>query len=159
MSRFPRIVASIVLVALAVAGIARAAEEPTREGYVAQVEPICEATRTAEKRILSGVKDRVRGGKLGAAGGQFIRASESFGGMIRQLVAVPRPATDDARLLRWFGFLRIVKTNLRKVGKAFREGNKVRAIHESIRVERSGNAANNVSFMFRFHYCRIGRIG
>jgi hypothetical protein len=159
MSRFPRIVASIVLGALAVAAGAWAAEEPTREGYVAQVEPICEATRIAEKRILSGAKDRVRSGKLGAAGGQFIRASESFGGMISELVAVPRPAADDTRLLRWFGFLRIVKTNLRKVGKALREGNKVRAMHESIRVERSGNAANNVSFVFRFHYCRIGRIG
>lgn len=138
--------------------VAEAAEEPTRESYVAQVEPICEANRVANKRILSGANDRVHNGQLSAAGKQFIRASESFGDMIRQIVAVPRPPADDAKLLKWFGFLRVMKTNLRKVGKAFEEGDKVKGIHESIRVERSGNAANNVSFAFRFRYCRISRV-
>ncbi len=33
--------------------------------------------------------------------------------------------------------------------------NKVKAAHEQIRVERSSNAANNVSFVFGFNYCHL----
>lgn len=154
-----RTLATIVLAALAAGAVAQAAETPTREGYVAQADQICQANRVADTRILKGVNDRVRRGQLKAAGGQLIRASESFGAMIGQIVALPRPPADEARLLKWFRFLRIVKTNLRKTGKAFEAGDKVKGFHESIRVERSGNAANNVSFVFGFRYCRISRLG
>ncbi len=39
--------------------------------------------------------------------------------------------------------------------EALKEENKIRAAHERIRLERSANAANNISFVFEFHYCRI----
>lgn len=35
------------------------------------------------------------------------------------------------------------------------ENNRIKATPESIRVQRSGNAANNVSSVFEFRYCRI----
>ena len=54
-------------------------------------------------------------------------------------------------------FLHIVQTDLRKVGKAFEAEERVRATHEGIRVERASNAANNVGFVFEFHYCRLTR--
>jgi hypothetical protein len=38
---------------------------------------------------------------------------------------------------------------------ALKKGDKILAAHEGIRVERSGNAANNVGFVFEFHYCHI----
>ena len=72
-----------------------------------------------------------------------------------KLAAVPRPPADDARLLKWFAQLRIVEANLRKLGKALKEEDKIKAAHESIRVERSSNAANNVGFVFEFRACRI----
>lgn len=128
---------------------------PTREEYVAQVEPICERDTLATKRILSGAQDKIRAGQLASAGGQFIRASEAFGATIRKIVAVPRPPADDARLLKWFRFLRIVRSHLRNIGKALKEGNELKATHDRIRAERSGNAANNVGFVFGFRYCRL----
>ncbi|HET8639476.1 MAG TPA: hypothetical protein VFL89_04415 [Solirubrobacterales bacterium] len=140
---------------LVVVAAAHGEEGPTREEYVAQVEPICQRNTVANERILKGAKDRIKQDELNAAGGQFIRASEAFGKTVRQLVAVPRPPADDARLMKWFHFLGIVKTNLRNVGKSLREGNKIKATHDSIRAERSGNAANNVSIVYGFHYCRL----
>lgn len=129
--------------------------KPTREEYVAQVDPICEQNTLANQRILKGVQAKVNSGRLKAAGGQFIRASEEFGATMEEIAAVPRPAGDDARLVKWFGFLGKIKKYLRMIGKALKEEDRVKAVHERIRVERSGNAANNVSFIFGFTYCRI----
>jgi hypothetical protein len=150
-----------VLVAAALllpAGSARAEEGPTRAEYVERVEPICQANTEANKRILKDAKTKAHSKQqrvVSEAGGQFIRASKAFGKTVGKLVAVPRPEADDARLLKWFEHLRIVKTNLFKLGKALKEGEKIRAAHERIRVERAANASNNVSFVFDFHYCRL----
>jgi hypothetical protein len=150
-----RTTVAMAVAMLVVVAAAHGEEGPTREEYVAQVEPICQRNTVDNERILRGAKDRIKQDKLTAAGGQFIRASEAFGKTVRQLVAVPRPPADDARLMKWFHFLGIVKTNLRNVGKSLREGNKIKATHDSIRAERSGNAANNVSIVYGFHYCRL----
>jgi hypothetical protein len=150
------LVAAVTLLGAAAA----AAEEPTptpREEYVSQVEPICQANTEDDKRILKNVQQNVRQGKLKLAGRQFIHVSAAFGSAIGEMMAVPRPAEDEARLLKWFKFLRIVQTDLRKVGKAFKAEERVRATHEGIRVERASNAANNVGFVFEFHYCRLTR--
>lgn len=130
---------------------------PTRAEYVSQVEPICQANTETDKRILKNVQQRVRQGKLRQAGGQFIHASAAFGSAIGEMMAVPRPPEDEARLLKWFKALRIVQTDLRKVGRAFKARERIRATHEGIRVEHAANAANNVGFVFEFHYCRLTR--
>jgi hypothetical protein len=151
------------LAAVALAGAALAvplsnAEEPlTKEEYKAAVEPICKRDREAGEKILRGAQDNIREGRLAVAGRQLIRASGRFGETIGQLVAVPRPPADEERLQKWLGFLRIVKDRLRQTGVYYREGERLKATHESIRTERSGNAANNVSFPFGFRYCRLGR--
>lgn len=152
-----RLAVSIAAVTLLVAAGARAEEGvPSRAEYVAQVDPICEANTVANRRILKDVREKARDeGRMKEAGAQFIHASAAFGATVDRIAAVPRPPADDARLLKWFGQLRIVQANLRKLGKALKEGDKIKAAHESIRVERSGNAANNVGFVFEFRYCRI----
>jgi hypothetical protein len=147
--------------AMLIAGAAHAAAavvlpaEPTRSEYVDAVEPICQANTEANKRILKGARDKVKRGKMPAAGGQFIRASEAFEKTIKQIKAVTRPPADDARLVKWFGFLETVKKNLHKIGDALKQRNRVKANHEAIRAERSANAANNVSSIFPFHYCKL----
>jgi hypothetical protein len=150
-----KILAPLALAALVLAAGAGADEGPTRDEYRAQVEPICQANTEANKRILRNVRPKVRNGRLHAAGHQFIRASEAFGATVREIAAVPRPPADDERLVKWFGFLKIIRANLRHVGTALLDDDRIRASHEAIRVERSGNAANNVSFVFEFTYCRI----
>jgi hypothetical protein len=148
---------AVAAATLLLAGSASAEEPaaPTRAEYVGQVEPICQANTEANKRILKNVREKAKDGKLKQAGGQFIRASEAFGSTVAKISEVPRPPADDARLLKWFTHLNIITTDLRKLGKALRMEDKILAAHEGIRVERAGNAANNVGFIFEFHYCRI----
>jgi hypothetical protein len=156
MRGMPGTVAAIAVAMLfSLAGVASAEEGPTRAEYVAMVEPICEGNTEANSRILKGVREKVRHGKLASAGGQFLRASTAFGKTVERIVAVPRPPADDTRLNKWFGFLEIVKENLRKVGIALKAGNRVRANHEVIRTERSANAANNVGSIFPFRFCKL----
>jgi hypothetical protein len=152
-----RIALAIVAATLLVAGIARAEEGPERNAYVAQVEPICQANTEANETILRNVRQKVRNGRLKEAGKQFIHASAAFGAAVDKIAAVPRPPADEERLLKWFKFLRVVQADLRKLGKALKAGDKILATHETIRVERASNAANNVSYVFEFHYCHLSR--
>jgi hypothetical protein len=144
--------------ALALAPAARGEEAPTRAQYVEQVEPICRANTEANKRILKNVRTKARSkvrAKMKQAGAQFIHASAAFGAAVQKIATVLRPPADDARLLKWFKYLGIVQEKLRKLGEALKANEEIRAAHEQIRVERASNAANNVGFIFEFHYCRL----
>ncbi|HZK15330.1 MAG TPA: hypothetical protein VFC52_01910 [Solirubrobacterales bacterium] len=147
-----------ILALLAIAPLAHG-EEQTRESYKAQVEPICEANRVANERIMSGTRERINKDKLVPAGKQFIRVSHSLGGLINRIQTVPPPPADERRVGRWLRFMRLLKTRLRKVGKYYKEGAEIKAAHESILAERSGLSANNISIVFKVRNCRFGRIG
>jgi hypothetical protein len=148
--------AALALAMLAVASPA-GGEEQTRDSYKAQIEPICKANRSANERIMAGSRERVNAGKLMPAGKQFIRVSESFGKLIKQLAPVPPPATDSNRIDRWLDIMGLIKSRLRNVGKYFIAGEKIKATHESILAERSGISANNATIVLHFRYCRFGR--
>ncbi len=151
------VVSIVALATLPLAG-ARAEEAPTRGQYVEQVEPICQANTEANKRILKNVRTKAKSrvlAKMKQAGAQFIHASAAFDATVKKISAVPRPPADDTRLLKWFKYLGIVGEKLRKLGVALKGGEEIKAAHEQIRVERAANAANNVSFVFEFHYCRL----
>jgi hypothetical protein len=150
--------AATAVALLAIAPLAHG-EEQTRESYKAQVEPICQANRAANERIMDGARERVNKGKLEPAGNQFIRVSDSLGGLIKQLTKVPPPPADDHRIDRWFDSMQLLKQRLRNVGKYYKLGEKIKATHESILAERSALTANNTSIVFHFHYCRFGHIG
>lgn len=145
----------VAAIALCASTVARAEESPTRAEYASQVEPICQANTEANETILRNVRQKVRNGRLKEAGRQFIHASAAFGAAVDKISAVPGPLADEERLLKWFKFLRVVQADLHKVGKSLKAGEKIKATHEAIRVERASNAANNVSYVFEFHYCRI----
>jgi hypothetical protein len=149
--------AAAAVALLAIAPLAHG-EEQTRDSYKAQVEPICQANREANERIMAGARDRVNKGKLELAGEQFIRVSASFGGLITQLAPVPAPPSDSRRVERWLESMRLLKQRLRTVGKYYKAGEKIKATHESILAERSGLSANNTSIVFHFHFCRFGHI-
>lgn len=130
---------------------------PTRDQYRVRVERICKRDSERGKRILAGAQRRINKGRFKPAGRQFLRVSRAFGAAVRQIVRVPRPPADDARLRKWHRFLRILRKRLREVGKAMLGGNRIKVNHATIRAERTGNAANNVSFPFKFKYCRFTR--
>ena len=156
----PMTTAALVIAATLLAAVSASAEilpgaNPTRIEYLAEVEPICQKNTDANKPILKAARKKVNAKNLKGAGSDFFKVSANFGKALKLIEAVPRPAEDSARLEKWFGFLKIVQKNLRAVGKALKEENKVKAAHEKIRAERSSNAANNVSFVFGFSACRL----
>ena len=143
---------------LAIAGIASAellVNPPSRAEYVSAVDPLCQKTFDNNKKILKNVRPMVKADKFKPAAAKFATASKNVGSMIKSIEAVPRPTEDAARLEKWFKFLKIIKTNLGKIGTALKQENEVKANHETIRTERSSNAANNVSFVFQFKYCAL----
>lgn len=156
MKRIQGTIAAAVCALLAITPLARG-EEQTRESYKAQVEPICKANRIANERIMDGARERLNSGKMELAGKQFIRVSASFGGLIKQLRPVPAPPADQRRIDRWLEQMRLLKTRLRTVGRYYKEGERIKAAHESILAERSGISANNISIVLHLHYCRFGR--
>lgn len=149
--------AAIAIAMLAIAPFATG-EEQTRETYRAAVEPICQANREANERIMKGARERVNKGKLELAGKQFIRLSSSFGAMIAKLLPVPPPPADDHRVNRWFEQMRLLKERLRNVGKHYKAGEKIKATHESILAERAGITANNTMVPLHLQYCRFSHI-
>ena len=150
--------AAIVIAMLAIAPPAPG-EEQTRESYRAQVEPICQANRNANEKIMAGVKERVDKDKLGPAGKQFIQVSGSVGVLIKKLATVSPPTADELRIEHWLGSIQLLKRRLREVGKYYKAGEKIKATHTSILAERAGLSANNTSIVFHFHYCRFSHIG
>ena len=144
------------VVALCISPSAGAMEGvPSRAEYVEAAEPICRQGTEASERILSGVREQVKAGRLRPAGGQFIRAADAFEKTVERLTAIPRPLEDEGRLLHWLSLLEVVGENLRKVGVDLQKEQRVRANHDAIRAERSGNAANNAGFAFQFRDCRL----
>jgi hypothetical protein len=133
-------------------------EEQTRDSYKAQVEPLCQANRGANEKIMAGAKERVNKGKLELAGKQFIQVSGSVGGLVKQLATVPAPSADATRVEHWLGSIRLLRQRLREVGKYYKAGERIKAAHTSILAERAGLSANNTSIVFHFHYCRFGHI-
>ena len=148
---------AFALLALAAVPLA-VGEEQTRDAYKAQVEPICQANREANERIMAGARERVDRNDLAPAGRQFIRLSASLGGLIGQLAKVPPPATDVHRIERWIEIVKLLKARVRQVGKYFVEGEKIKANHEAVWAERAGISANNTTIVLHFHYCRFGRL-
>jgi hypothetical protein len=151
---------ALVLAATAVfAAAALAATSPTqtREGYAAAVEPICKTDTQANERLLAGVEQQVKQGKLKPAGAQFGKAATAFAKARGQIARVPQPVDDAARLTKWLGLLAAQETNLRKISQFLTAGKKGAAQGELAKLEVNRNQANNAVLPFEFKYCRIER--
>jgi hypothetical protein len=127
----------------------------TRESYVAQVEPICKRNTEANKRILAGVRKKIKQGKLGVAASQFAKASSAFGRAVREIRAVPQPPADAVKLEKWLVYLDKERKLLAEIGKALKSGAKTRAQRLSLQLTHNGNTANNKVLGFDFDYCLI----
>jgi len=155
MSSLPKLALALALALLVAVPVAMAAEEPTREEYVAKVEPICKANTEANSRILKGVKDQVKQNKLVPAGKRFIRASSALGRTVTQISKVPRPAADAAKLTTWIGYLKKEKTFLQQIGSALKSKDKFHAQKLAVELNKNNNKANNTVISFGFDECRI----
>jgi hypothetical protein len=150
------LVTAIAACAALLATVAAAgAEDPARQQFVESAEPICRSASEASQHILDGVRRDVRDKRYAVAGAKFLRASRSFGRTATRLAALPRPPGYEVRLGKWVDHLRLVRDDLRKIGKYLRRGDRLQANYESVRLRSASNAANNVVWQFDFRYCHL----
>lgn len=129
-------------------------EEPTRDEYAAEVEPICKRNTEASDKILKGVRAQVTHGQLKQAGARFAKASSALKSAITQLRAVAQPPEDRKTLSTWFGDLSDEAKLLGETGTKLRHGDKRGALRLSSSLVKVANQANAEVLEFPFHYCR-----
>ncbi|MET0559577.1 MAG: hypothetical protein ABW065_13060 [Solirubrobacterales bacterium] len=137
-----------------VAGAAFGAEQ-TREGYVAQAEPICKQSTQSLEKALKGVQKKIQQNKLKPAATQFSTAAVAFEKGTKELSALEQPAADTAKLGKWIKQLETGNELLRKIGKALKEGKKGLAQNYIVRLSNNSKLANNLVLGFEFKYCLI----
>lgn len=132
-----------------------AAQEISRDEYVARVEPICKRNTEANEKIFKGAKEQVKKGELKKGSTHFFRAATALDKTLKQLEAVPQPSADEAKLTKWIGYLHTESEYFTRIGKALAAGKKSQAQSLSVRLNRNSNLANNTVLAFGFNYCRI----
>jgi len=160
MMRRPGTITSVgalaALLLLLVSSLAIAADlEEERSSYRDQVEPICKQNREANERVLKGVKQNIKNGKLKLAGTQFAKGAAALKKARTQLAAVPKPAADSARLTKWLGYVKTEIELFEKVSKKLKAGDKHGAQRMALQLTSTVNKANNTVLAYEFKYCKV----
>jgi hypothetical protein len=154
MRRTVAVVTGALFVVVVLAASAFAAEV-SRTEYKAAAEPICKASVKSNEQILSGVKAEVKAGKLKPAAAAFAKASKEQARVLKELEALPRPQADEARLAKWFGYLKIEAELFATAGKKLKAGDKTGATQVFKKLTNNVNKANLQVLPFSFNYCRL----
>ena len=149
--RRPIAITLITLVLSATA--ASAAEAPTRDEYVDQLEKVCKPDALATQRAMKGARADIRAERLKVASQKFAEATSIFGSTVKEISAVPRPSADAARLAKWFTYLKRQESYLGQITEQLRLDRPVKAQRLTARFIHNGNLANNVVLAFGFDYC------
>jgi hypothetical protein len=99
------------------------------------------------------VRRDVRDGRIPLAASKFGKGAKIFGGTIKSIARVPRPAADTARLKEWFVYLNRQEDYLNRITEQLRASRTVKAQRLTGRFIHNGNLANNVVLAFGFDYC------
>src|ERR1700754_56033 len=113
--------AVVLATGLLLARVATAAEAPTRDEYVQQLETVCKPDAEATQRVMKGARADIRAERLARAAEKFAAAASIFGGTLTEISAVPRPAADEAKLDKWFGYLRNQESYLERITAQLRK--------------------------------------
>jgi hypothetical protein len=132
-----------------------AAGEVTRASYTAAVEPICMSDTKANERILAGVRKEVQTGKLKPAAAKFAQASTALKKALHELEGVPRPPADEARLTKWFSYVKAEAELFAAAGTKLKAGDKAGAEHIVTKLTQNANKANLQVLPFDFRHCRL----
>lgn len=152
MRRASLLLAAVILFAVTAQ---TAAAETSRDEYRERVDPICKANAEANERILAGVQKRVSRGQLGAAAHQFVEAADALKKTRAQLLAVPMPGADSAKLTRWLGDVKTEVGLLELIGRKLGAGDKMAAQKAVVKLSQNANQANAEVLSFEFRYCRF----
>jgi len=150
LKRIVAILSGSLVVAMFLA-VAAFAAEVSRDEYKEAAEPICKTSAKENERILSGV----RKGRLKPAAAKFSKASQEQAKALKQLEALSQPAADEARLTKWFSYLKIEAELFEQAGRKLKAGDKPGAEHIFAKLTPNANKANNQVLPFEFRYCRL----
>jgi hypothetical protein len=131
------------------------AAEVSREEYKAAAEPICKNNVKANERILAGVRKEVKTGKLKPVASKFAKASAAQAQALRELEALPQPSADEARLAKWFSYLKIEAELFATGGQKLKAGDKPGVEKITTKLTLNANKANNEVLPFGFRYCKL----
>jgi len=152
-SRRGWIAAALLGVALLVTGGAAAAEAPTRDEYVAQLEGVCQPDALATQKAMRGARADINAERLAVAAAKFAQAATIFGSTVKEISAVPEPGADAAKLSKWFVYLKRQESYLKRITVQLRADHAIKAQRLTARFIHNGNLANNVVLAFGFDYC------
>jgi len=131
------------------------AAESTPATYKEAVEPICKANTEANEKILKGVRQKVKAGKLDAASQQVYAAARALKRARTQLLQVPKPPEDVAQLTKWLGYVKTEAELFEALGKKLAQDEKNQAQKMVLRLESTARQANNTVLDYEFRYCRF----
>ena len=132
-----------------------AAEAPTRDEYVVELEQICKPDQMAIQRAMKGLRADIQAERLQVAAKKFGKASSIFDSTIREITLVSRPAADTAKLGKWFTYLNRQVSFMHEITAQLRLGHAIKAQRLTARFIHNGNLANNVVLAFGFNWCNF----
>lgn len=150
-----RALATLAATAIAAMALAPAALAIERPEYKEAVEPICQANTKANERILRGVRNQVKDGKLKPAALKFEKAGKALKRAHTQLSAVEKPAADVAKLDKWLGYVKTEADLFTQVAAKLRQNKKGAAQTLVNKLTTNANQANAQVLAFGFRYCRF----
>jgi len=150
-----KLVMLIAAVAALLGAVPSMAAEATPESFKEAAEPICKTNREANEKVLDGARQNVQSGKLKKASGQLFAAARALKRARTQLLAVPKPAEDAAKLTKWLKGIKTEVELLEATGRKLAAGDKNGALKMIIRLKSNANQTNNLVLSYEFRYCRI----
>jgi hypothetical protein len=146
---------ALSLAALLAAVNAAAAEAPTRDKYVSQLEAICQPDALRTQRVMKGAKADIRAERFAVAAKKFAKATAIYSSTVKRISAVTRPPDDAEKLRKWFTYLKRQVSYLEQITAQLRQEHAIKAQRLVSRFIHNGNLANNVVLAFGFDYCRF----
>jgi len=150
-----KLVMLLAAVAALMGAVPSFAAEQTPDTYKEAVEPICKTNTEANEKILKGVRQKVKAGELAAASKQVYAAARALKQARVQLLKVPKPAADAARLTKWLGYVKTEAELFESLGKKLAQDEKNQAQKMVLRLESTARQANNTVLDYEFRYCRF----
>jgi hypothetical protein len=150
-----KLVLSLAAFAVLFATVPAFGAEVTPDEYKAQVEPICKANTQANEKILKGVRENVKKGKLSKASKQLFAAAKALKKTRLELLRVPTPSADAARLTKWLAGVKTEIDLLEAAGRKLANGEKNGASKMVIRLKTNATKTNNLVLGYEFRYCKF----
>jgi hypothetical protein len=150
-----RLILSLIAVFALLGAVPALADEAERDAYKDAVEPICKANTEANEKILKGVRQTVKSGKYDAAAKQFQGAAKALKKTRAQLLAVPKPPEDTAKLTKWLGYVKTEIQLFEAISTKLKKDEVTAAQKMVVRLVSNARQANNQVLEYEFRYCRF----